>query len=88
MVVRLGKGAVDPGIALAVVRLAHSLHLDVVAEGIESEDQVAQLRDARCTRGQGYYFWEPLDVASVEDILQDLPHLVLPRELAGVAGRP
>ena len=88
LVARLGNGAVDPGIALAVIRLAHSLHLDVVAEGIESEDQVAQLRDARCTRGQGYYFWEPLDVASVEDILQDLPHLVLPRELAGVAGRP
>ena len=84
LVARLGNDAVDPGIALAVIRLARSLHLDVVAEGIEREDQVAQLRDAQCTRGQGYYFWGALDVASVEEILEALPRSLSRRELAGV----
>jgi EAL domain-containing protein (putative c-di-GMP-specific phosphodiesterase class I) len=82
LVARLG--AADPGIALAVVRLARSLHLDVVAEGIERADQVAQLRDAQCARGQGFYFWGALDVASVEELLDALPRSLARPELAGV----
>ena len=81
LVARLGDDADDPGVALAVIRLARSLHLDIVAEGIERADQLAELRDARCTRGQGYYLGRPLDVASVEDLLEGLPRSVLPREL-------
>jgi EAL domain-containing protein (putative c-di-GMP-specific phosphodiesterase class I)/CheY-like chemotaxis protein len=82
LIARLGEDADDPGVALAVIRLARSLQLDLVAEGIEREDQLVQLRDARCTRGQGYYVGRPLDVTSVEDLLEGLPRSVLPRELA------
>ncbi|MEY2450971.1 MAG: hypothetical protein QOD92_545 [Acidimicrobiaceae bacterium] len=81
-VARLGGDADDPGVALAVIRLGRSLHLDVVAEGIEREDQLAQLLDASCTRGQGYYFWRPLDVASVETLLEGLCPPVVSHELA------
>jgi EAL domain-containing protein (putative c-di-GMP-specific phosphodiesterase class I) len=81
-VARLGGDADDPRVALAVIRLAGSLHLDVVAEGIEREDQLAQLRAAECSRGQGYYFWRPLDVAAVEAVLEGLQPPIAPRALA------
>ncbi|MEY2420707.1 MAG: hypothetical protein QOI95_774 [Acidimicrobiaceae bacterium] len=81
-VARLREDTEDPGVALAIIRLARSLHLDVVAEGIESEEQLVQLRDALCTRGQGYYFWKPLDVASVDDLLEGLSWSQAPRVFA------
>jgi DNA-binding response OmpR family regulator len=40
------------------------------------------LRGAGCTRSQGYYFWRPLDVASVEVLLEEVPQPVLPLEPA------
>jgi EAL domain-containing protein (putative c-di-GMP-specific phosphodiesterase class I) len=42
------------------IRLIHGLGLRVVAEGVETEDQVRILREAGCTRFQGYYFHKPL----------------------------
>jgi diguanylate cyclase (GGDEF)-like protein/PAS domain S-box-containing protein len=81
---RLGGDADDPRVALAVIRLARSLGLDVVAEGIEREDQLARLRDATCTRGQGYYLWRPLTVARVDELLLDSARAVMPPELRRV----
>jgi diguanylate cyclase (GGDEF)-like protein/PAS domain S-box-containing protein len=83
-VARLGSDAEAHGVALALIRLGRSLQIDVVAEGIEREDQLAQLRDAGCTRGQGYYFWRPLDVAAVEKLLEVAHQNASPRELARV----
>jgi EAL domain-containing protein (putative c-di-GMP-specific phosphodiesterase class I) len=42
------------------IRLIDGLGLRVVAEGVETEDQVQVLREAGCTRFQGYYFHKPL----------------------------
>jgi CheY-like chemotaxis protein len=67
-VARRGSDAEAHGVALALIRLGRSLQIDVVAEGIEREEQLEQLRDAGCTRGQGYYFWRPLAVRAVEII--------------------
>jgi hypothetical protein len=50
----------------AVVEVARSLHLSVTAEGIETAEQVAQLRTLGCERGQGYYFARPLAPGSME----------------------
>ena len=47
-------------IVQAVISLAHGLGIGVVAEGIESEEQLARLRDLVCDRGQGYYYARPL----------------------------
>ena len=66
---RLGTGDEDHGVAMAVIGLAQSLQVDVVAEGIERDDQLVQLRRSSCTRGQGWYFWKPLDVASAGELL-------------------
>ncbi len=50
----------------AVVALAHNLQLEVVAEGIETAEQVAELQALECNHGQGYYFAKPLSVADAE----------------------
>ena len=48
-------------IVFAIVTLAHNLGMAVVAEGIETRDQIAQLQALDCDRGQGYFFARPLD---------------------------
>jgi diguanylate cyclase (GGDEF)-like protein/PAS domain S-box-containing protein len=49
----------DLSIVLAIIHLARSLKLEVVAEGIETPAQLQILRDCGCTAGQGYYFLPP-----------------------------
>jgi diguanylate cyclase (GGDEF)-like protein/PAS domain S-box-containing protein len=50
----------DEDIARSVIALGHSLHLQVVAEGIESEGQQKLLRDLGCDEGQGYLYSPPV----------------------------
>jgi len=45
------------------VELARALELEVVAEGIESADELEALRELNCEFGQGFYLAEPLDLA-------------------------
>jgi EAL domain-containing protein (putative c-di-GMP-specific phosphodiesterase class I) len=44
----------------AIVKMGQTLHLELVAEGVEREDQYTQLHDLRCNLGQGYYFARPM----------------------------
>lgn len=72
--------------ASASIRFAQSMHLDVVAEGIESKGQLDELRRSSCTRGQGYYLWRPMDATAVHALLETvdgpvLPPVVVPRVL-------
>jgi EAL domain-containing protein (putative c-di-GMP-specific phosphodiesterase class I) len=50
----------DAAIARAVIAMAHTLKLEVVAEGVETAEQLALLRDWQCDTAQGYYFSYPL----------------------------
>ena len=54
----------------AIVNLAHSLGLDVIAEGIETEAQLEILRGLGCEYGQGYFFAYPLNSKDVLDVVQ------------------
>jgi diguanylate cyclase (GGDEF)-like protein/PAS domain S-box-containing protein len=49
-------------IASAIISLAHSLNMNVLAEGIENEIELNYLVEERCDEGQGYYFSRPLPV--------------------------
>jgi diguanylate cyclase (GGDEF)-like protein/PAS domain S-box-containing protein len=57
----------------AIIELGKTLGLELVAEGIEHGEQLSRLQSMRCDLGQGFYFAEPLDSASVEELLRSLP---------------
>ncbi|MDW5418579.1 EAL domain-containing protein [Iodobacter sp. CM08] len=59
----------DAAIALAIIRMAHSLKLEVIAEGVETEAQLAFLLRYQCDQIQGYYFSPPVPLAVLEQIL-------------------
>ena len=52
-------------VALAVVNLAHTLELGIVAEGVETEAQARFLDSTRCEAQQGFYFSRPMDAESM-----------------------
>ena len=54
-----------------IVKLAKSLDLEIIAEGIETQEQLLQLKDLSCQMGQGFYFARPLDVTGVETMLEN-----------------
>ncbi|HJU71946.1 MAG TPA: EAL domain-containing protein [Paucimonas sp.] len=60
----------DAPIAKSVILLAHSMHLRVIAEGVETEEQLAFLRKHHCDQIQGYYFSRPVPAAQIEDLLR------------------
>jgi len=61
----------DAAITAAVISMAKSLRLKVIAEGVENEAQMSFLRAHRCDEIQGYYFSRPLAVDKVADKLRD-----------------
>jgi EAL domain-containing protein (putative c-di-GMP-specific phosphodiesterase class I) len=60
----------DASIVQAIISLAHGLRLKVVAEGIESAEQVQFLRSLGCDQYQGFYFSRPVDAADFEKMLR------------------
>jgi diguanylate cyclase (GGDEF)-like protein len=68
----LGHETEDTAIIRAVVTLAQSLGIMVTAEGVETAEQLFQLRAVGCDRGQGYYFARPVSADRVPDLLASL----------------
>jgi len=56
-------------LAEAIIRLGRTLHLDVIAEGIEQPEQSRRLSELRCTLGQGFHYSPPLSSEGVEMLL-------------------
>ncbi|MBB4200712.1 GGDEF domain-containing protein [Rhodoblastus sphagnicola] len=63
-------GENEAAITRAIVALGHSLHLEVLAEGVETPAQADFLRGLGCDRGQGYMYSRPVDAATFENILR------------------
>ena len=64
-----GQGQDDYEIVRAILNLANGLNLAVVAEGIETLDQVQYLQTHHCHSGQGYFFSKPISVAEAHVFL-------------------
>jgi diguanylate cyclase (GGDEF)-like protein/PAS domain S-box-containing protein len=67
---RPGASVAESELATAVVGLGKTLNLEVVAEGIELEEQWHSLRDLECELGQGFYFARPMDADATLDYLR------------------
>ena len=55
----------------SVVDMAHRLNLPIIAEGVETPEQVSMLQAADCLYSQGYYFFKPMPVENAEKLLAD-----------------
>ncbi len=70
-VAHLGDSITNPAIIHAIVTLAGHLHLNVVAEGVETEDQLASVLALDCGQAQGYHFGRPLPIASLLGMMRN-----------------
>jgi EAL domain-containing protein (putative c-di-GMP-specific phosphodiesterase class I) len=66
----LGRNPEDETIVRAVVNFAKTMGLRVTAEGIETAEQLAQVRALGCDLGQGYYFARPLPGEALVRLLE------------------
>jgi diguanylate cyclase (GGDEF)-like protein/PAS domain S-box-containing protein len=67
---RLGLAGANDEIAQTIVLLASNLGMEVVAEGVETESQLAHLRTLKCGYAQGYLFSRPIDGEAAESLLR------------------
>ena len=65
----IGGGPAESAFARAIMKLARTLELETVAEGIEGATQATELRDLRCDLGQGYFFARPQPAEAIEELL-------------------
>jgi diguanylate cyclase (GGDEF)-like protein len=66
----------NAAIVTAIITMAHSLHLNVVAEGVETADQLEFLRALKCDQMQGYLASRPLSAEEAEELLAERKPLI------------
>jgi EAL domain-containing protein (putative c-di-GMP-specific phosphodiesterase class I) len=57
----------------AIITIAHNLNMNVIAEGVETAEQLTRLRALDCHYGQGYLFSGPLEASAVRDLMASKP---------------
>jgi EAL domain-containing protein (putative c-di-GMP-specific phosphodiesterase class I) len=62
----------DSVIVSAIIAMAHSMNLDVVAEGIETEQQLNCLVEKGCGMGQGYFISRPILPVDMENFFKKM----------------
>jgi EAL domain-containing protein (putative c-di-GMP-specific phosphodiesterase class I) len=70
-IVGLGEDPGDEAIVSGTVSLPHALGLKVVAEGVETERQLAELRELGCDLAQGFHIAEPLPTEELSKLLAE-----------------
>jgi len=70
---RMGDQSEDAHIVQTIIMLGHNLGMDIVAEGVETAEQLENLRRLHCEYGQGYYFSRPVAVDAIEALLKTSP---------------
>ena len=66
----------DAALVMAIITLAHNLRLKVIAEGVETEDQLRFLQLLRCDEIQGYFFSKPLPAETLVELFDSNPRNV------------
>lgn len=67
----LSSNADDAAIVAAIIALGHSLGMNVIAEGVETMEQLSYLRKMKCDEMQGYLFSRPVPAAEMTRLLQN-----------------
>ncbi|MDX2240202.1 MAG: EAL domain-containing protein [Leptolyngbyaceae cyanobacterium bins.302] len=70
---RMGDEAEDAHIVQTIIMLGHNLGMMIVAEGVETAEQLSRLRALKCECAQGYYFSRPVPSEVAEDLLRKNP---------------
>lgn len=70
---RIGQEGNNGSIVDAIVTLAHHLGMDVIAEGVETKEQLDYLRSIGCESAQGYFFSKPLNSQLATELLASYP---------------
>ena len=70
---RIGVAQGNLEITETIVTLAQKIGVDVIAEGVETAEQLIQLRSLKCEYGQGYFFSKPLDSLAAETLIRAQP---------------
>jgi len=84
-VARLFPGSRGESLITGIVDLAHRLGMNVVAEGIESAEQLARLREMGCTYGQGFHLAPPMPAAKLRPYLRAATTLSLAKPVRRAA---
>jgi EAL domain-containing protein (putative c-di-GMP-specific phosphodiesterase class I) len=66
----IGQGRDVPVLVRSIVKLGQTLHMEVLAEGIETAEQLTRLRAIDCHLGQGFYFSSALPADEVMELLE------------------
>ncbi len=66
---KIGNSSRTENIIAALISLAHHLNMKVIAEGVETEEQIAFLRKHECDYFQGFYFFRPFPQEEFERML-------------------
>jgi diguanylate cyclase (GGDEF)-like protein len=72
-VMDMDKASENEAIVKTIITLGHALHMNIIAEGVETAEQAAHLRNLGCELGQGYFFARPLPVAAASELLATPP---------------
>lgn len=68
---KIGKRKVAESIIKSTIALAHDIGSDIIAEGVETEEQLKFLKDAGCEMIQGYYFYKPVPEEEFASLLDE-----------------